>query len=333
MALALALAAALSNALTTIFQRMGVQSAPENSHLRLRLVMHVLRRPVWFLGAATMIGGFALQAAALGPGGLSLVQPVMVSELVFLVVILRVWFRRHLGWQEATGTLCTVVGLAVFLAVSDQGGGDEIPSGRAWGLLVGCVLGAVVVSVLMTRRGGRVWQSAWFGAGAALAFALCAAFTKTATILFAGGFFHLFGHWETYGIAGSGLIGMFLAQNAFYSGPITASQATLTIVDPLVSIAIGASVFGDRLRAGRLDLGVESAALAVMVVGLVVLCGSPLISDAIRQELLEPRRGRPPEGEPEEPETEERAEGEADEPEGAAGGPPAPARRSTMPSA
>src|SRR5580658_5482801 len=209
MAVALAALAALSNALTTIFQRMGVQTAP---------------------------GGFALQAAALGSGGLSVVQPIMVSELVFLVVILRVWFRRHLGWQEAIGTLCTVAGLAVFLSVSDQGGGDDLPSNDVWGLLIGLVLGAMVVSVLMTRRGGRVWRSAWFGAGAALAFALCAAFTKTATILFAGGFFQLFAHWETYGIAGSGLIGMFLAQNAFYSGPITASQATLTIVDPLVSI-------------------------------------------------------------------------------------------------
>jgi drug/metabolite transporter (DMT)-like permease len=286
-ALLLAVAGALCNALTTIFQRMGVQSAPEGSDLRLRLIWHILHRPVWFIGFATMIGGFALQAAALGVGDLSLVQPVMVSELVFLVVILRVVFKRHLGWQEAAGTSGTVLGLAVFLAVSDQGGGNDLPSTGGWGLLVGCVLGAIVVSVLMTRRGGRVWRSAWFGAGAALAFALCAAFTKTATILFAGGFLHLFAHWETYGIAGAGLIGLFLAQNAFYAGPITASQASLTIIDPLVSIAIGASVFGDRLRDGRVDLGVEAVALVVMVAGLVLLCNSPLIVDAIRQERLE----------------------------------------------
>lgn len=290
MALLLALAAAFSNSLTTILQRMGVQGAAAGSELRLRLLLHALRRPVWFFGLATMIGGFVLQALALGSGDLSLVQPVMVSELVFLVVLLRVWFRRPLGWKEAAGTLGTVVGLAVFLAVSDQGGGSALPTPGAWAVLTGTVAVAVAIAVLMTRRGGRVWRSAWFGAAAAIAFALCAAFTKTATILFSGGFLQLFTHWQTYGIAAAGGVGLFLAQNAFYAGPITASQATLTIVDPLASIAIGAGVFGDRLRHSGPDLAVEVLSVLLMVGGLVVLCHSPLIVDALRHERLERRR-------------------------------------------
>lgn len=293
-ALLLAVGAAMSNALTTILQRLGVQSAPAGSELRWRLVRHVLRRPVWFLGMGTMIGGFALQAIALGRGDLSLVQPVMVSELVFLVLLLRVWFRRTLGWRELAGTLATVAGLGTFLAVGDAGGGTSLPSARIWALLTSVVAAAVLVSVLLTRRGGRVWRSAWFGAAAALSFALCAAFTKTATILFAGGFLQLFTHWQTYGIAVAGGAGLFLAQNAFYSGPITASQATLTIADPIASIAIGAGVFGDQLRHGSLALLVEVVALATMIAGLVLLCHSPLIADALRQERLERPPRRPP---------------------------------------
>ena len=42
-----------------------------------------------------MIGSFVFQAVALGFGSLSVVQPLMVTELVFLVVILRIWFRPH----------------------------------------------------------------------------------------------------------------------------------------------------------------------------------------------------------------------------------------------
>jgi drug/metabolite transporter (DMT)-like permease len=295
MAVLLAFCGALSNALTTIFQRMGVQSAPAGSTLRFSLVMYILRKPIWYLGFATMIAGFGFQAFALGFGGLSLVQPILVSELVFLVLILRIWFRKHLGVREAVGTVCTVAGLAGFLALSDQSGGSVIPSTRDWVIAIICCAVGVGVSVLLTRWGGRVWRSAWFGAGAAVAFALCAAFTKAATVLFAGGFVQLFGHFETYGIALSGLVGMFLAQNAFYSGPITASQATLTIVDPIVSIVLGVTIFGDHIRDTKGELAVEALALAVMILGLIVLCYSPLIvGSTAHEKLTRPKKAAPP---------------------------------------
>ena len=53
----LALGAALSNALTSVFQRMGVEDAPESSTMRLSLVTHALRRGVWLLGFVFMICG------------------------------------------------------------------------------------------------------------------------------------------------------------------------------------------------------------------------------------------------------------------------------------
>jgi hypothetical protein len=210
----------------------------------------------------------------------------MVSELVFVVVILRVWFRRPLGVREVVGTSLTVLGLASFLAVSDQSLGASVPSTGAWRVSIALCAGAILVACLLARRGSRPWRSAAFGFGAAVAFALCAAFTKTATILYSGGFFPLFGHFETYGIAVSGLMGMFLAQNAFYSGPITASQASLTIVDPIVSIALGIAMFGDRLRDAPGDIALETVAILGMVAGLFVLCHSPLIVGAATHERL-----------------------------------------------
>ena len=46
----LAVAAALSNALCSVFQRMGVEDAPEESTMRLSLLAHAIRRGVWLLG-------------------------------------------------------------------------------------------------------------------------------------------------------------------------------------------------------------------------------------------------------------------------------------------
>jgi hypothetical protein len=167
--------------------------------------------------------------------------------------------------------------------------------------MVACV-GAIVMCVLMARVGSRPWRSAWYGAAAAVSFAVCAAFMKaTTTLVSRGGFDALFGHFEPYGIAGAGLAGLFFAQNAFHAGPITASQASLVIVDPIASIVIGVGLFGDNLRGSVGALALDAVALAVMAVGLVVLCHSPLIVNTSAEDRLgrtgigskEPRPGVP----------------------------------------
>ncbi|MHB8244906.1 MAG: DMT family transporter [Acidimicrobiales bacterium] len=278
MATALALAAALCNALATIFERMGVETAPPDASMRWKLISHVLRRPIWFLGLAAMTGAFLFQAAALSKGGLTLVQPLLVTELLFLVVILRVWFGRPLGWREAVGCIGTVVGLGVFLAVSNQGGGAVLPTTTGWAVVVFACLAAIALALLAARSGSPAWRSAWYGSAAGVAFALCAAFIKAATTLLArDGAAYLFWHFEPYGVAVMGASGLFLTQNAYHAGPITASQASLLIVDPIASILIGVGLFGDNLRGGAGVLAVDAVALAVMSAGLFLLCHSPLI--------------------------------------------------------
>jgi len=287
LAIPLAVCAALCNALTTIFQRLGVETAPESAERGLKLLRHVMRRPIWYLGLAAMVGSFGFQATALGFGGLTVVQPLMVAELVFLVLILRVWFGSPLGWREATGTVLTVAGLASFLAMTNAGGGTTFPTTSGWIIVISVCAGAVGICVGCTPlSSSRPWRSAWFGSAAAISFALSAAFTKATTILFGNGFWQIFTYWEPYGIVVAGLAGLVLTQDAFRAGPITASQATLTIVDPIVSIVIGVGLFDDELRGGVGALSLDALALLVMCAGLFVLTQSPLIAGSVAQEHL-----------------------------------------------
>lgn len=287
MAVLLALAAGLCNALATIFERMGVETAPADATMRWKLMAHALRRPAWWLGLISMVGAFLFQVGALGQGALTLVQPILVTELLFLVVILRIWFGRPLGWREATGVVLTVAGLATFLSVSDQGGGNAIPNRLGWLLMMIACVGAIGVCITMARFGSRPWRSAWYGAAAAISFAVCAAFMKATTVWMGrGGFVSLFSHFEPYGIAIAGLAGLFFAQNAFHAGPITASQASLVIVDPIASIVIGVGLFGDNLRGGVDALAVDAFALLVMSIGLIMLCSSPLIVNTSAEDRL-----------------------------------------------
>ncbi len=168
-----------------------------------------------------MIGSFGFQAAALGFGGLSVVQPLMVSELLFLVLILRVWFGSPLGWREASGTVLTVAGLAGFLAMSNAGGGTTFPTTGGWIIVTAVCTGAVVICVGCTRVStSRAWRSAWFGAGGG-------DLVRSKRLFHQGdddpvlrtGFWQIFGHWEPYAIIVAGLAGLVLTQDAFHAGP------------------------------------------------------------------------------------------------------------------
>jgi len=68
--------------------------------------------------------------------------------------------------------------------------------------------------------------------------------------------------------------------SALRAGPITASRITLVTVNPLLSIVLGVTLFGDVLRGGGLWISLEVLALAVLVVGVVVLTRSPLVAGA-----------------------------------------------------
>src|SRR6185437_10140406 len=122
------------------------------------------------------------------------------------------------------------------------------------------------------------WRSAMFGVAAAVAFAFTAALTKMVTSFVASDWVSIFRHWQTYGLAISGLLAVFLTQNAYHAGPVAASQSALILVDPLASILIGVNLFGDNLRTAGALGPLEALSLLVLFGGALLLCHSPLVS-------------------------------------------------------
>jgi hypothetical protein len=274
----LAVAAALSNALTSVFQRMGVEDAPEETTMRLSLMAHAIRRGVWLLGFGFMICSFLLQSFALHIGRLSVVQPILTMELLFLVAILGTYFRFDISIREWVGAGAIAFGLAGFLYFAAPGGGDEVPTNLGWIVVGGSAVLLICITVVATRWGPRWWQAAMFGSAAAIAYAFTAALIKTASNYAAGDWVSMFAHWQTYGVAVFGLIGLFLTQNAFHAGPLAASQSTLVLVDPLASIVFGIALYGDTLRTTGPYGPLEAISLLVMFLGAVFLSNSPLIT-------------------------------------------------------
>lgn len=280
MAYVLALLAALANALSAIFQRIGVQSAPADTVMSIRLIRHAFSNAIWFLGLAMIAVGFLLQAGALHFGQLSSVQPLVTTELLFLVLVLGVWFRYHLGWREWGGSMAAAGGLATFLVVAAPGGGNDMPTRHTW-IVVFVVIGVASAGcAALGFTGPRWFRAAMFGSAGAVLFALSAALTKQFTTLISQGWGHVFTDWVPYALVGTGVAGLFLIQSSFHAGPITASQAAITIIDPIVSVIIGVYLFHDHLDTAGWHLPVEVVAIVMVVVGVMVLCTSPLVAGA-----------------------------------------------------
>ena len=277
-AIVLAAGAALLSALAVVLQRVAIESAPGSS-LSPRLMTHALKKRGWLIGFGLMLGMFVLQASALRAGQLSVVQPVLTTELIFLVAILVTGFHRTIGWREPLGILAIVAGLAGFFASASPAIGTGQPDRRAW-VVVSVVTVVCALSLVASGRAGpRWWRASALGAASAVLFAYNAALTKTLTTLLRdGGWAHVFASWEPYLLALSGASGLFLLQSALHAGPITASRTANVIINPLVSIVIGITAFSERLRAGAGFVILDVLAIAVLCAGAVVLIRSPLVA-------------------------------------------------------
>jgi hypothetical protein len=290
----LALAASLVNALTSVLQRLGVQSAPADATLRLRLLTHAMRRGVWLLGFALMIVSFVLQAIALHIGRLSEVQPILTTELVFLAAILAIWFRFPIGSREWIGAIAVAGGLSGFLYFAQPEYGMTPPPGWRWAVAGGVCVGVIAVTVMLAMRGPRWWRAAMFGTAASISFAFTAACTKVVSGFAAADWVQLYRHWQVYALAVFGALAVFLTQNAIHAGPLVASQSTVVMIDPLASICIGIGLFGDDLQTGGAAGPLEALSLLIAFGGAFWLARSPLVAamnEGGRLE-LQPRRSR-----------------------------------------
>jgi uncharacterized membrane protein len=278
MVFVLALGAALANALTSVFQRMGVESAPDSTTLKLSLIRYALHRGVWLLGLGLMVVSFICQAVALHFGQLSQVQPLLTTELVFLVGVLALWFGFTMGRREWLGSIAVAGGLSGFLYFAHPTYGAVTPTWWQWAVTCGACSGAMAIAVMLASRGPRWWRAAMFGTAASISFAFTAACTKVVTDFAASDWIMLYRHWQTYALALFGMLGVFLTQNAMHAGPIVASQSTLVLVDPLASILIGIGLFGDNLQTSGAAGPLEALSLLLTFAGAFSLAHSPLVS-------------------------------------------------------
>ncbi len=276
----LATLAALASAVAIVLQRLGLESAPIDKALTPGLLFKVLGRGVWLAGFTLLLVQFVLQASALHFGSLSVVQPILTSELVFLVAILAVVFHHPVGRREVVGVIAVVAGLAGFFVAASPTAGAGQPDRQAW-IAVTSVVATLVTGLVVTGSlGPRWWRAAALGGAAAVLFAYNAGLTKSLTTLISEGWGHVATSWVPYGLAVTGACGLLLLQASLHAGPVTASRTANVVIGPLTGIIIGVTAFDERLSTGVGRVAGATASLVLLLVGATILARSRLVAEA-----------------------------------------------------
>jgi drug/metabolite transporter (DMT)-like permease len=255
-----------------VLQQRAALEAPAEDAARPRLLLRLVRRPIWLLGLGADIVGFGLQAAALHRGSLVVVQPLITTSLVFALVLTAAWTREPISRRQWTAVALVLIGLSVFLIVAAPNEeGSALAGMRDWILTTGTitvVAGAALAAGLKAVGSAR---AAFFALAAGIADAFMAVMAKTFAGSFDDGIAATFRSWTPYALVAAGLIAMLLISTAYQAGHPTVSLPIITVTDPLVASLIGISLFGDELLLHGVRGPLVLLALAAIGAGLLML--------------------------------------------------------------
>src|SRR5581483_8329289 len=164
-----ALAAALCYAAAMVLQQHTARAADPARSLRPGLLADLARRPLWLAGLAANVAGFACRFVALGAGGLVVVQPILVSSLLFALVASSRWHGDRLTAREWAGAAAIGAGLIGFIVAAGTDRGRTGAPARAW-LTGGGVIAVVTFGLVAWGRSrhGETRAALLAGGGGAL---------------------------------------------------------------------------------------------------------------------------------------------------------------------
>ncbi len=285
---AITLVAALLLGIGFVLQQQSAETAPESHFLSLRLFGDLFRKRKWLAGIGFMILGQILAAWSIGHLALSLVEPLLTTNLLVALILAVPLSHQALGITEVVGALLLIAGETILsVARSIEPIGESFGSFSHWPTAGGIAVVAFIAVQAGRRRSGR-YRATLTGLGAGLVFGIQDALTRqTLQILQNHGMSGLLHSWSAYCLVATGAVGILLMQSAFNAGPLHASLPTITAGEPVAGILLGIVVFGDRISLSPASLATHAGGLAALVVGVILVARAPALSN-LRKAVVEP---------------------------------------------
>ncbi|GHF34165.1 drug/metabolite transporter (DMT)-like permease [Amycolatopsis bartoniae] len=238
------------------------------------LLRGLAHRPLWLVGMVATGLGLALQLVALAFGPLLVVQPLLITSLIFAGVISARLERRPLDRVMLAGSGVCIAGLAAFLLVARPSGDSQGFSPQSEPLPLAIALAtltvvALIVALLVRHGSMRVLGLA---VATGVLYGVTAGLMKVVAGQAREGIAEPFQHWTLYLVCLVGPLGFLVSQNTFQQGRfLTPALAVITALDPLVGVAIGVWWLGETANANAWALAGEGLAGVVILVGIGLL--------------------------------------------------------------
>jgi drug/metabolite transporter (DMT)-like permease len=260
-------------------QRQGsaVRASTGGLSLGSRSFSRLLRSPRWIIGLTLLGVGTVLNVMALSLASLTVVQPIGAIALVITTVVNSRDQGIRLNRAAALGIGGCVAGSAVFVLLAIQVTNHGGITGPAEEITVVLLLSvAVAVFGLVALLHKRRLRAFAYILGAGVLFGFVAVLTKIIAthVLDPNGRMLLNVPWYTVaGIAAAAALGSWFVQSAYATGPPDLVIAGLTVIDPIIGIAVGIAILGE------LKPGVQPVtAVAMGVAALVAIVGVVALS-------------------------------------------------------
>ena len=284
-----AIAAAGVLGLSAAIDQRSTKKVKTREPLSPRLLADLARQPLWLIAIGANVVGFILQVVALAYGSLALVQPLLVCDLLFAVLI--AWYLRGRANEPQpnmkpiwAGVAITTVGLAGFLAIGQPTPGH---TQARLDMLAPLAIGYVVVvgACLVVANRSRDLQPLALALGCGVSYGVAAFVIKLLTSEFGGGLAVIFTNWPIYVFAVVGPAGFILNQNALQQGTLLAPvQAIISVADPVISIALGVAWLDVRLRSSPGAIAGEIISFLLLTFGIVMTSRAHVADPPAQQE-------------------------------------------------
>lgn len=281
------LAAGICFAGSGVLQQQEASRESEDESLSPRLVLNLLRRPAWLGGIGLAALSYAFKSLALAFGALSVVAPLVATEIIFAIPVS---IRRHgkrLRAREWIAAAAVAGGLAIGIYSASPQAGDPLPPPLRWVEALGTLVVISGIALLIGRRLTGSARASLFAFAASALLAAQGALLAATVALFKQGVVTALTSWQPYGMAVASILGLTLVQSAYQAGPLAASMPVIDAVNPSLAIGVGVVIFGETVQTGTLHLLGTGLGLALLIGGIIMLDTSPLVRRVQREEKQE----------------------------------------------
>ena len=272
LAIGSALLAAFWAAVGIVVRQRAIQGEAGNPEDSGAIVTSWVRQPSWWAGTLGAVGGYVFQALALAHGSLLLVQPLLVSSLLFVLPLGARFSNQHVRVRDWYWALVLITALTVFVLVGQPREGHYRPPVPAWSVaLIGSVP-VVIVCVLAARRMVGRPRAMLLATAVAVLLGMIAVLTKVSTHRLAvRGWYGLLTVPAPYLLVVLAVAVTVLQQSAFHAGALQASVPIMLVGEPVVAVLLGVVILGEHLvvrGAGALILTLAVAAMTAATIAL-----------------------------------------------------------------